>query len=79
MESVGKRILDEQAVLAQKLDDVTERGREDDILIGEGKGEMKAKIVVAKNSLKAGFSLDVIVQITGLSVDETKQLQEEIA
>jgi predicted transposase/invertase (TIGR01784 family) len=78
LESVGKRIRDEQAVLAQKLDDVTERGREDDILIGEEKGEMKAKIVVAKNSLKAGVSIDVIIQITGLSVDEIKQLQEEI-
>ncbi|WP_265033904.1 RpnC/YadD family protein [Wolbachia endosymbiont (group A) of Sicus ferrugineus] len=48
------------------------------ILIGEEKGEMKAKIAVAKNSLKAVVSIDVIAEITGLSLDEIKQLQEEI-
>ncbi|MGL9718780.1 MAG: PD-(D/E)XK nuclease family transposase, partial [Wolbachia sp.] len=55
-----------------------EKGREEGIQIGEEKGEMKAKIVVAKNSLKAGVSIDVIAQITGLPVDEIKQLQEEV-
>ncbi|MDR0289050.1 MAG: transposase, partial [Rickettsiales bacterium] len=34
----------------------------------------QAKIAVAKNSLKAGVSIDVVAQITGLSVDEIKQL-----
>lgn len=64
-----KRILDEQAVLAQKLD-ATEKGREE--------GEKQAKIAVAKNSLKGGISIDVIAEITGLSVNDIKQLQEEI-
>ncbi len=66
-----KRILDEQAVLAQKLDDATQKG----ILIGEEKGEMKAKIAVAENLLKAGVSTDIVSQTTGLSPDEIKQLQ----
>ncbi|MGL9719132.1 MAG: Rpn family recombination-promoting nuclease/putative transposase, partial [Wolbachia sp.] len=54
-------------------------GEEKGILIGKEKGEMKAKIAVARNSLKAGVSIDVIAQITGLSLDEIKQLREEIA
>ncbi|WP_264706038.1 Rpn family recombination-promoting nuclease/putative transposase [Wolbachia endosymbiont (group A) of Ancistrocerus nigricornis] len=78
-----KRILDEQAVLAQKLDDATEKGREEGrqegILIGEEKGEMKAKIAVAKNLLKAGVSVDLIAESTGLSQAEIEQLQEESA
>ncbi|WP_419214892.1 Rpn family recombination-promoting nuclease/putative transposase [Wolbachia endosymbiont of Rhagoletis cingulata] len=78
-----KRILDEKAILAQKLDDAKHEG----IQIGEEKGRkegiqighVKGKIEVAKNSLKAGVSIDVIAEITGLSVDEIKQLQEEMA
>ncbi|WP_265042605.1 Rpn family recombination-promoting nuclease/putative transposase [Wolbachia endosymbiont (group A) of Sphecodes monilicornis] len=62
-----KRILDEQAVLAQKLDDATEKGREEGkeegIQIGHEKGRKAEKIEVAKNSLKAGVSIDVIAQI----------------
>ncbi|WP_341824200.1 Rpn family recombination-promoting nuclease/putative transposase [Wolbachia endosymbiont (group A) of Udea olivalis] len=88
-----KRIRDEQAVLAQKLDDATEKGiqigqergrqegRQEGILIGEEKGreegEMKAKIAVAKKSLKAGMSIDVIAEITGLSTDEVKKLRDQ--
>ncbi|MGL9717633.1 MAG: Rpn family recombination-promoting nuclease/putative transposase, partial [Wolbachia sp.] len=60
-----------------------ERGREEGIQIGHQKGRAEGRkerdIEVAKNSLKAGVSIDVIVEITGLSVDEVKQLQEEIA
>ncbi|QOD38853.1 Rpn family recombination-promoting nuclease/putative transposase [Candidatus Wolbachia massiliensis] len=90
-----KRIRDEKAVLAQKLDDATEKGRhegrEEGIKIGEemgiqigqergkAEGEKQAKIAVAKNSLKAGMSIDVISQITGLTQAEVSQLKEEIA
>ncbi|QDH18329.1 Rpn family recombination-promoting nuclease/putative transposase [Wolbachia endosymbiont of Carposina sasakii] len=85
-----KRIRDEQAVLAQKLDDATEKGREEGkeegiqighekgraegIQIGAEKGEKQAKITVAKNLLKAGVSIDIIAQTTGLTVDEVKDL-----
>ncbi|MDE5060923.1 MULTISPECIES: Rpn family recombination-promoting nuclease/putative transposase [Wolbachia] len=80
-----KRILDEHAVLAQKLDDATEKGRLEGILIGHQKGraegreegEQQAKIAVAKNSLKAGVSIDVIAEITGFSVDYIKKIQEK--
>ncbi len=37
-------------------------------------GHEKGKIEVARNSLKVGVSIDVIAKITGLSVDEIKQL-----
>ncbi|GFR07232.1 uncharacterized protein TNCT_55431 [Trichonephila clavata] len=57
-----KRILDEQAVLAQKLDDATEKGRQEE------------RIEVAKNLLKAGVSIDIIAQTTGLTVNEVKDL-----
>ncbi|WP_245611115.1 Rpn family recombination-promoting nuclease/putative transposase [Wolbachia endosymbiont (group A) of Nomada flava] len=69
-----KRIRDEQAVLAQKLDDATEKGREEGILIGHEKGRKAEKIEVAKNLLKAGVSIDIIAQTTGLTVNEVKDL-----
>ncbi|WP_264705195.1 Rpn family recombination-promoting nuclease/putative transposase [Wolbachia endosymbiont (group A) of Gymnosoma rotundatum] len=85
-----KRIRDEQAVLAQKLDDAKHEGRQEGIQIGhekgraEGKeegikigaeeGEKQAKITVAKNLLKAGVSIDIIAQTTGLTVNEVKGL-----
>ncbi|WP_410542544.1 Rpn family recombination-promoting nuclease/putative transposase [Wolbachia endosymbiont of Tetranychus urticae] len=83
-----KRIRDEQAVLAQKLDDAKHEGRQEGIQIGEERGiqigeergreegEMKAKVAVAKKSLKAGMSIDVIAETTGLSIDEIKKLQK---
>ncbi|WP_353273594.1 Rpn family recombination-promoting nuclease/putative transposase [Wolbachia endosymbiont (group A) of Agelastica alni] len=64
-----KRIRDEQAVLAQKLDDATQKGRQE--------GRQEEKIEVAKNSLKAGVSIDVIAEITGLSHSEISQLKEK--
>ncbi|WP_264705182.1 Rpn family recombination-promoting nuclease/putative transposase [Wolbachia endosymbiont (group A) of Gymnosoma rotundatum] len=72
-----KRIRDEQAVLAQKLDDATQKGRLEGIQIGHEKGKIEGKIEVAKNSLKAGVSIDVIAQITGLSHSEILQLREK--
>ncbi|WP_264687248.1 Rpn family recombination-promoting nuclease/putative transposase [Wolbachia endosymbiont (group B) of Rhopobota naevana] len=69
-----KRILDEQAVLAQKLDDATQKGRQEGILIGHEKGRKEREVEVAKNLLKGGVSIDVIVQTTGLTDDEIKNL-----
>ncbi|MFP3022097.1 MAG: Yae1 family protein, partial [Wolbachia sp.] len=80
-----KRIRDEQAVLAQKLDDAKQEGkqegrqegRQEGIQIGHEKGKIEGKIEVAKNSLKAGVSIDVIAQITGLSHSEILQLRKK--
>ncbi|WP_341814106.1 MULTISPECIES: Rpn family recombination-promoting nuclease/putative transposase [unclassified Wolbachia] len=47
------------------------------IQIGHQKGKIEGKIEVAKNSLKAGVSIDVIAQITGLSHSEISQLKEK--
>ncbi|APR98684.1 Rpn family recombination-promoting nuclease/putative transposase [Wolbachia endosymbiont of Folsomia candida] len=79
-----ERIMDiqkEAAILEYKLDLATEKGiqigkeegREEGIQIGAEKG----KIEVARNSLKAGISVDIVAQITGLSVDKVKELQKE--
>lgn len=65
-----KRIRDEKAVLAQKLDDATEKGRKE--------GRKEREIEVAKNLLKAGVSVDIIVQTTGLLKAEIAQLKEEV-
>ncbi|MGL9717405.1 MAG: Rpn family recombination-promoting nuclease/putative transposase [Wolbachia sp.] len=54
-------------------------GRKEGIQIGEERGREAEKIEVAKNLLKAGISIDVISQTTGLSKAEIEQLQEEIA
>ncbi|CAH2210413.1 MULTISPECIES: Rpn family recombination-promoting nuclease/putative transposase [Wolbachia] len=72
-----KRIRDEQAVLAQKLDDATQKGRQEGIQIGHEKGRKAEKIEVAKNLLKAGVSIDIITQTTGLSVDYIEKIQEK--
>ncbi len=64
----------EEGILAQKLDDATEKGREEGILIGHEKGRKEREIEVAKNLLKAGVSIDIIAQTTGLTVDEVKDL-----
>ncbi|GFY65325.1 uncharacterized protein TNIN_38271 [Trichonephila inaurata madagascariensis] len=93
-----ERIMDlrkEEAILAQKLDDATQKGRQEGrqegIQIGhekgreEGKqegreeGEKQAKIAVAKNLLKAGVSVDLIAESTGLPQAEIMQLKEEIS
>ncbi|WP_341753593.1 hypothetical protein [Candidatus Tisiphia endosymbiont of Dioctria rufipes] len=42
--------------------------------IGEAIGEAREKIVIAKNLLKAGLSIDVIAESTGLSIEEIQKL-----
>ncbi|MFP3020597.1 MAG: Rpn family recombination-promoting nuclease/putative transposase, partial [Wolbachia sp.] len=68
-EQMKKRIMDEVAALAQKFDE--------GLKVGHEKGRQEEKIEVAKNSLKAGVSIDVIAQITGLSHSEILQLKEK--
>ncbi|MCJ7475489.1 MAG: transposase, partial [Wolbachia endosymbiont of Homalodisca vitripennis] len=80
-EQMKKRIMDEVAALAQKFDEGLkvgqEKGRQEGIQIGHQKGKIEGKIEVAKNSLKAGVSIDVIAQITNLSHSEISQLKEK--
>jgi predicted transposase/invertase (TIGR01784 family) len=72
----------EEGILAQKLDDATEKGRQEGIQIGEERGraesKQQAKIAVAKNLLKAGVSVDLIAESTGLPKAEIAQLKEEV-
>ncbi|MDR2831857.1 MAG: Rpn family recombination-promoting nuclease/putative transposase, partial [Rickettsiales bacterium] len=69
-----KRIRDEKAVLAQKLDDAREEG----IQIGEERGikigEEKGKIEVAKTMLANNVDINTIVECTGLSISEIEEL-----
>ena len=78
-----KRLMDEIAAFAQKFDEGVKVGEERGIRIGHEKGreegEKQAKLAVAKNLLKAGVSVDLIAESTGLPQAEIKQLQEEIA
>lgn len=67
-----KRILDEQAVLAQKLDDATEKGKK----IGKEEGKIEGKIEVAKTMLANNVDVDTIVKFTGLFISEIKVLQK---
>lgn len=69
-EQMKKRIMDEIAAFAQNFDEGLRVGEERGIQIGHQKG----KIEVAKNLLKAGISIDVVSQTTGLSLDEIKKL-----
>ncbi|WP_395462884.1 Rpn family recombination-promoting nuclease/putative transposase [Wolbachia endosymbiont of Cantharis cryptica] len=52
-------------------------GAEKGIQIGEEKGRKAEKIEVAKNLLKAGISIDIISQTTGLPQAEIAQLKKE--
>ncbi|KAB2977747.1 MULTISPECIES: Rpn family recombination-promoting nuclease/putative transposase [unclassified Wolbachia] len=81
-----KRIMDEIAAFAEKFDEGIrlghakgrQEGRQEGIKIGHEKGrkegEKQAKIAVAKNLLKAGVSIDIITETTGLTVNEVKDL-----
>lgn len=40
----------------------------------EARGEAREKIVIAKNLLKAGLSIDIIAESTGLSREEIQKL-----
>ena len=43
---------------------------------GEKKGEKKSKIEIAKNMLKLNIDIKIILQSTGLTVDEINDLKE---
>ncbi|WP_341823142.1 hypothetical protein [Wolbachia endosymbiont (group A) of Clivina fossor] len=47
------------------------------IQIGHEKGKIEGKIEVAKNLLKAGVSVNLIAESTGLSIDEIEQLKKK--
>ncbi|MGL9718059.1 MAG: Rpn family recombination-promoting nuclease/putative transposase, partial [Wolbachia sp.] len=77
-----KREDDNVSCLNQKFNEGKKEGiqigEERGIQIGHEKGRKAEKSEVAKNSLKAGVSIDVIAEITGLSLDEIEQLKEEV-
>ncbi|WP_342271223.1 PD-(D/E)XK nuclease family transposase [Candidatus Tisiphia endosymbiont of Parasteatoda lunata] len=46
----------------------------DELQAAEARGEAREKIVIAKNLLKAGLSIDIIAKSTGLSTEEIQKL-----
>ena len=59
------------------LEEGRKEGIEEGIKKGETKGERKKAIATAKESLRIGLSNEVIPKITGLSVEEIKNLKNE--
>jgi predicted transposase/invertase (TIGR01784 family) len=51
------------------------RGREEGIQIGEARGREEGKIAIAKNLLRAGLSIEIISQSTGLSKEQIESLK----
>ena len=45
---------------------------------GEAKGEARGKSEVAVNALKKGFAVEMVVDLTGLTVEKVKQLKRNI-
>ena len=54
-----------------KIDILTERGMIDDAL---KKGEAKKAIFIAKNLLKKGMSIEEAADMTGLSIEQIREL-----
>ncbi|RUM55322.1 MAG: transposase [Nautilia sp.] len=59
-----------------------EKGIQKGIKIGkeEGlkEGQKKAKIEIAKKSLKKGLEIEIIVELTGLTIEEINQIKDEL-
>lgn len=45
---------------------------------GEARGEERKQREIASNSLREGFSVEAIARITGLSIEEVQQLQQQL-
>jgi predicted transposase/invertase (TIGR01784 family) len=61
--------------LKNSLDTARQEGKIEGRKEGRKEGEKKGKKEVARNLLKSGVPLDVIVRSTGLSEDEIKSLK----
>lgn len=52
-----------------------QEGRQEGIQIGEAKGKIAEKNIIAKNLLKAGLANDLIAESTGLTIEEVIKLK----
>jgi len=77
-EQLHQMKVDAQRKVVRKIDE--NKAREEGIKIGESIGEKRGKkegkIETAKNMLKKGFEIDVIVELTGLKRKEIKELEK---
>jgi predicted transposase/invertase (TIGR01784 family) len=76
-EQERKRVRDEAAVLAQKIDDATEKGLEKGLKKGREEGREEGKRAVAKELLKTNLTLEQIAEATGLLVEEVSDMQKQ--
>ncbi|GFR25787.1 DNA ligase [Trichonephila clavata] len=77
-----ERIMDlrkEEGILAQKLDDATEKGIKIGHEKGREEGEKRAKIAVAREMLADKMDINTIAKFTGLHISEIEKLCSEIA
>jgi len=56
---------------------IREEGRKEGIKEGMEKGKIEGKIEVAKNLLKTGIDIEIIVKSTGLTKEEIEDLKNE--
>ena len=54
------------------------RGRQEGVELGIEQGEFNKSIEIAKNSIENGLDDELIVKITGLSIEEIKRLRNEL-
>ena len=53
-----------------------QQGRQEGIEQGIKRGELEKQIVIAKNMLKKDFNVSLISEVTGLSIEQLKTIQE---
>lgn len=75
-EEIKKIDMDNMAVMDQKIYEAEVRGESRGEARGIEKGVQKGKIEVAKNLLRNGMEINLVVQATGLSEDQIKQALE---
>ena len=79
--SADKRILYEKDMvteldLALRYDYALDKGRAEGEAIGEARGKAEEKSAIARRMLEAGLPMDVIVECSGLSEDEVRELAQ---
>ena len=71
-----KRVRDNEAVLAQQIDDATEKGVQKGIEQGIGQGRRLENLVIAKRMLGKGTDRNFIKEVTGLSDQDLLNLED---
>ncbi len=63
-----------KGVVDTAYDDGKAEGKEEGLIEGLRKGKLEEKLEIARNLKQEGFLIDMIEKVTGLSIEEIKQL-----